>query len=185
MIYSPASSSCSSPVLATGALGVGQFIEINAAVGHCMAAVSRGGGVGLEGVHPGADLDRLLPNGGGGEVLFEGGGGDLAGEVELGGRAAEIVDGGVVGPRRGDGGGVGAEPDSGALVGLPDLGDPLAPLAHPYALVRPVAPPTSGWAAHHRRCCRIASAAARHFCLEGMVVKLKNELCVLISQWRV
>lgn len=53
------------------------------------------------------------------------------GEVEAGGGAAEVENGGVVSTRRGDGGGVGAEPDSRALVGLPYFGDPFSPLPHP------------------------------------------------------
>lgn len=60
---------------------------------------------------------------------------DVFREVEPGGGASEVVDGGVVGTRRRHGGGVGAEPNTGALVGFPDLRYPLPPLSHPYPSV--------------------------------------------------
>ncbi|GER29950.1 toll-like receptor 9 [Striga asiatica] len=49
----------------------------------------------------------------------------------------------VVGARRRDRGGVGAEPYPGALVGLPNLGHPLAPLPHPNPPVGLVLPPAT------------------------------------------
>lgn len=91
----------------------------------------------LQRVDPSADLGGLLPDGGGGQVarlvddLLE----DVLGEVEAGGGAAEIEEGGVVGTRRRDWGGVGTEPDSRPLVRLPYLRHPLPPLPHPYTPV--------------------------------------------------
>lgn len=137
-----------SPILNFGfgfGLGLRLLVEIDlvlepirARLHGLMADCMSGGG--QAGVDPRADLRRLLPYGGGGEVL-ERGGGNFSREVELRGGAAEVVDGGVVGTRRRDRGGVGAEPDPGPLVGLPYLRHPLPPLAHPYALVGLVAPP--------------------------------------------
>lgn len=95
---------------------------------------------GFDGVDPGADFSSLLPNESGGHVS----GPDSAfsseevGEVEPGGGATEIKDGRIVSTSGGDRGGVRAEPDSGALVGLPYLSHPLSPLPHPNPLIRPV-----------------------------------------------
>lgn len=59
-------------------------------------------------------------------------------EVELRGGTPEVEHGGVVGPCSSEGGPVRAEPNPGALVGLPDLGHPLPPLPPSYPSVRPL-----------------------------------------------
>ncbi|CAD5184242.1 unnamed protein product, partial [Musa acuminata subsp. malaccensis] len=70
------------------------------------------------------------------------------GAVELGAAAAEVDEGGVEGPRGLLGRVVGAEPDSLAAVGEPDLGHPPPPLPPPHPLVPPL-PRSAAVALHH------------------------------------
>ena len=103
----------------------------------------------VERVDAGADLGRLLADGGGREprpraavpvalgVIGHRRAVELVGEVEPRGAAAEVEHGRVVGARGGDGGGVGTQPDPRPLVRLADLRHPLAPLAHPNAAILP------------------------------------------------
>lgn len=62
-------------------------------------------------------------------------GGTEVGEVEVGIRAVEAAGGLVVGHGGLLGGGEGAEPEPGTLLGLPDLGHPLAPRPLPHSPV--------------------------------------------------
>lgn len=62
-------------------------------------------------------------------------GGTEVGEVEVGIWAVEAAGGLVVGHGSLLGGGEGAEPEPGALLGLPDLGHPLAPRPLPHSPV--------------------------------------------------
>lgn len=112
----------------------------------------RGADDGVLRVDAGADLGGLLADGGGGELPVVLGttaaaatttrAVELVGEVEARGAAAEVEHGGVVGPRGGDGGGVGAEPDPRPLVRLADLRHPLPPLPHPHPAILPPSSPT-------------------------------------------
>nr|GMC56157.1 hypothetical protein Csa_6G491035 [Ipomoea batatas]GMC59297.1 hypothetical protein Csa_6G491035 [Ipomoea batatas] len=84
----------------------------------------------MEGVNPSADFGGLLADIGGGEVGEAIVVGEKLGEVEAGGGAAEIENGGVVSPGGGDGGGIRAEPNPGAFIGLANLRHPFPPLPH-------------------------------------------------------
>jgi hypothetical protein len=126
-----------------------QRLRRGAAAAAAAAAVER--------VDAGADLGRLLADGGGCEpravlvplgVVGHRRAVELVGEVEPRGAAAEAEDCRVVGARGGDGGGVGPEPDPRPLVRLADLRHPLAPLAHPDAAVLP---PSAAAVPCHRR----------------------------------
>jgi hypothetical protein len=107
-----------------GAAGTANAVTLSA---------GRGGGGGHA-------LDGLGRHGGGGQRV-EAVGERAAGrevEVRRGRRASEAEQRGVVGARRGLGGGVGAEPDPRLLARRPHLRHPRAPAPHPHALVRPL-----------------------------------------------
>ena len=95
----------------------------------------RGAGGGGGGGGGGDALDGLGRHGGGWQVERE-----AEREVEVGrGRGAlEAEQRGVVGARRGVGGGVGSQPYPRLLARRPDLRHPRAPAPHPHALVRPL-----------------------------------------------
>jgi hypothetical protein len=157
-------------VVGRGGAGAGAGLQRAAAGG-----IGRGGG--------GDALDGLGRHGGGGDVE-----GEVHGEVEVGGGALEAEQGGVVGARGGLGGGVGAEPYPGLLVGRPDLRHPGAPAPHPHALVLPLAAARRAAATTallpRRRRRRIAGGVGRRVLELGALHHAANEPVVVVRRAR-